>query len=117
MSAGYPLSRWADRRAISDHEADIGSMIAVYAEHMAALRLVAPLAIFPAIIGNHDVRVFNDLSGGYSAANLMHQLSGAGVLFVDKPDRENTLKITDSLVWAHGYRAMQDRRSSARNTL
>ena len=110
------LSRWADRREVTDIEADIANSIAIYRQHVAVLSMVAPLAVFPAIIGNHDARMFSSETGtgDYTAANLMRELAGVGVLFIDKPDKENTFAVNDGLVWAHGFTARKNRVGSAK---
>jgi len=110
------LSRWTDRREVTDIEADIANSIAIYRQHVAVLSMVAPLAVFPAIIGNHDLRMFSSETGtgDYTAANLMRELAEVGVLFVDKPDRENIFSINDGLAWTHGTVARANREGGAR---
>ena len=110
------LSRWTDRREVTDIEADIANSIAIYRQHVETLRMIAPLAVFPAIIGNHDVRMFvsETGTGDYIASNLMRDLTDVGVLFVDKPDRENVFFVNDGLAWAHGFTARKNRVGSAK---
>jgi hypothetical protein len=110
------LSKWSDRRD-GDNEHDLRNNLEAYAHHLCALRLVAPDALFPAIIGNHDARMFNDGGNGtgdYIAYSIAKKLASNGALFLDVPDRENVFCVNGGLVWAHGYRAMADRRNSAR---
>jgi predicted phosphodiesterase len=110
------LSRWVDRRGIVDIEQDVNNVLSIYKHHVDVLRMVAPLAVFPAIIGNHDVRMFTSETGtgGYVASNLMRELAGVGVLFIDKPDKENLFFVNDGLAWAHGYTARANRVGGAR---
>jgi hypothetical protein len=111
------LSRWTSRRTVLDNEQDIANSLQIYAHHLDTLRLVAPQALLLPVVGNHDIRVLNDDGNGtglYTAYQIMQQLAKHGVLWISDLSAQNVVMIHPGLLWAHGYRAMADRRNSAR---
>jgi hypothetical protein len=113
------LSFW-DRRGLKGNalEDDIANSLNIHSAHMAILHSIAPNALFPAVIGNHDLRIAahgTDAGiGDYNAAGLMERLAGEGVNFNSSIARYNMVTLSEGLVWGHGVYSSINRVSAAR---
>lgn len=112
------LSVWQDRRRLPDQlfDADLSNAIHMHGVHMATLKDIAPHAVYVALTGNHDKRIFNAPAEGlidYTALQFMEDLSGQGVTFIAPPDHENIIRINDGLLWFHGRNTSINRSTAA----
>jgi hypothetical protein len=109
------MSKHDDTRRLDElwFDSDISNVVTMYVDYLRTLRMVAPLAMLPAIGSNHDKRVATSVDretkvsvvSDTVVANVMEQLSSAGVVFLDTIAKENVYRLNDKLAWMHGITA------------
>ena len=88
-----------------------------------AMQRAAPNAKFLAVMGNHCKRYYDYLrhhvpqASEYNIGNRMQWLYDMGVLQFSRGYHMNWIKLSESLVWLHGFRASQLATTNARNTI
>ncbi len=112
------LSRWPDGRKAIDRalDSDLRGVLDAYTYHLDTLTQIAPKALILALVGNHDVRLLNGNNGteSYLQLDVMKRLAANGLMFLSDFSRENTIAITDNLLWYHGKHARKNRIGGAK---
>lgn len=109
------ISRWEDRRNLLDQfiDRDIYTQIQMHSYHMETLRQVAPRALFVGLGGNHELRASrHGVEYGTNTklvADIAKEINSRNALMLNDLTSIPIFKISDGLIWAHGWYARKNR--------